>query len=97
MLGVVLAVTGLGFLLANPVSEQVDAFRDNVPEIVDDANASLADVQAWLDDNGINVQIAEDGADRARHARPEPVGGLGRARRASPRTRCGRSSRPRWR
>ena len=29
MLGVVLAVTGLGFLLANPVSEQVDAFRDN--------------------------------------------------------------------
>jgi predicted PurR-regulated permease PerM len=61
MLGVVLAVTGLGFLLANPVSEQVDAFRDNVPEIVDDANASLADVQSWLDDNGINVQIAEDG------------------------------------
>ncbi|HEX6390954.1 MAG TPA: AI-2E family transporter [Solirubrobacteraceae bacterium] len=61
MLGVVMAVTGIGFLLANPVSEQVDAFRDNVPEIVDDANASLADVQAWLDDNGINVQIAEDG------------------------------------
>ncbi|HEX6390935.1 MAG TPA: AI-2E family transporter, partial [Solirubrobacteraceae bacterium] len=61
MLGVVLAVTGIGFLLANPVSEQVDAFRDNVPEIVDDANASLADVQSWLDDNGINVQIAEDG------------------------------------
>ena len=61
MLCVVLAVTGLGFLLANPVADQVDAFRDNVPEIVDDANASLADVQAWLDDNGINVQIAEDG------------------------------------
>ena len=61
MLCVVMAVTGLGFLLANPVADQVDAFRDNVPEIVDDANASLADVQAWLDDNGINVQIAEDG------------------------------------
>jgi predicted PurR-regulated permease PerM len=61
MLGVVMAVTGLGFLLANPVSEQVDAFRDNVPEIVDNANASLADVQSWLDDNGINVQIAEEG------------------------------------
>ena len=61
MLCVVLAVTGIGFLLANPVSEQVDAFRDNVPEIVDDANATLEDVQQWLDDNGINVQIADEG------------------------------------
>jgi putative heme transporter len=61
MLIVVAAVTLLGFLLANPVADQVDAFRDNVPEIVDDANASLADVQEWLDDNGINVQIADEG------------------------------------
>jgi predicted PurR-regulated permease PerM len=61
MLGVVCAVTGIGFLLANPVADQVDAFRDNVPHIVDDANATLADVQTWLDDNGINVQIADEG------------------------------------
>jgi predicted PurR-regulated permease PerM len=61
MLGVVATVTGIGFLLANPVSDQVSAFRDNVPEIIDDANASLADVQQWLDDNGINVQIADEG------------------------------------
>ena len=51
----------MGFLLANPVADQVDAFRDNVPDIVDDANATLADVQRWLDENGINVQIAEEG------------------------------------
>ena len=61
MLGVVAAVVGIGFLLANPVADQVSAFRDNVPEIIDDANASLADVQEWLDDNGIDVQIAEEG------------------------------------
>src|SRR5919108_6384800 len=61
MLCVVAIVTAIGFLLANPVADQVDAFRDNVPRIVDDANASLADVQRWLDDNGINVQIAEEG------------------------------------
>jgi putative heme transporter len=61
MLCVVAIVTALGFLLANPVADQVDAFRDNVPQIVDDANASLADVQRWLDDNGINVQVAEEG------------------------------------
>src|SRR5215218_10003168 len=47
MLCVVATVTAIGFLLANPVAEQVDAFRDNVPEIVDDANATLADVQEW--------------------------------------------------
>jgi predicted PurR-regulated permease PerM len=57
----VAAVAALGFLLANPVADQVSAFRDNVPQYVDDANASLADVQDWLDENGINVQIAEEG------------------------------------
>ena len=61
MLCVVAIVTTIGFLLANPVADQVDAFRDNVPDIVDDANASLADVQQWLDDNGVNVQIADEG------------------------------------
>jgi predicted PurR-regulated permease PerM len=61
MLGVVCVVAAIGVVLANPVSDQVGAFRDNVPEIVDDANATLADVQTWLDDNGIDVQIAEEG------------------------------------
>ena len=61
MLCLVTAVTAIGFLLANPVADQVQSFRDNVPEIVDDANASLADVQEWLDDNGVNVQIADEG------------------------------------
>ncbi len=61
MLCVVTAIAGLGLLLANPVADQVGAFRDNVPDIVDDANATLADVQEWLDDNGIGLQITEDG------------------------------------
>ncbi len=58
---VVAAVAGIGFLLANPVADQVTAFRDNVPQYIDDANTTLAEVQDWLDDNGINVQIAEEG------------------------------------
>jgi predicted PurR-regulated permease PerM len=57
----VLALTGAGILLSDPVSDQVTAFRDQVPEIVDDANASLADLQGWLDDNGIDVQVSEPG------------------------------------
>ena len=42
-------------------SEQVGAFQRNVPGIVDDANASLADFQDWLDRNGIDVQVKEEG------------------------------------
>ena len=34
-----LALAGLGVLLADPVANQVSSFRDNVPGIVDDANA----------------------------------------------------------
>jgi predicted PurR-regulated permease PerM len=57
----VLALSGLGLLLANPVADQVSSFRDSVPGIVDDANASLADVQDWLDGNGIDVQVSRPG------------------------------------
>src|SRR5215216_8012573 len=61
MLGVVTTLAVIGFLLSNPISDQVSTFRNNVPQYVDDANATLADVQTWLDNNGIDVQIAEEG------------------------------------
>jgi predicted PurR-regulated permease PerM len=58
---VILFVVGIGFLLSNPVADQVSAFQKNVPGIVDDANASLADFQDWLDRNGIDVQVKDEG------------------------------------
>jgi predicted PurR-regulated permease PerM len=61
MLSVIGVLVLAGVALSNPISNQVSAFRDNVPQYVDDANATLADVQQWLDDNGIDVQIAEEG------------------------------------
>jgi predicted PurR-regulated permease PerM len=48
-------------LLANPVSDQVSSFQRNVPDLVDDANATLADFQAWLDRNGVDVQVKDEG------------------------------------
>jgi predicted PurR-regulated permease PerM len=57
----VMGVAGLGLLLADPVANQVSSFRDSVPGIVDDANASLADLQDWLDRNGIDVQVSKPG------------------------------------
>jgi putative heme transporter len=56
-----LGLTGLGILLANPVADQVSSFRDTVPGIVDDANHSIADFQGWLDRNGIALQVSKPG------------------------------------
>jgi predicted PurR-regulated permease PerM len=39
----------------------VSAFRDNVPQIVDDANATLSDLQDWLDRNGVDIQVSKPG------------------------------------
>src|SRR5215217_3372143 len=61
MLGVVSVLVVIGIALSNPIADQVSTFRDNVPQYIDDANATLADVQEWLDDNGIDVQIADEG------------------------------------
>ena len=60
-LALVMSLTGLGILLADPIANQVTSFRDNVPGIIDDANASLADLQSWLDLNGIDRQVSEPG------------------------------------
>jgi predicted PurR-regulated permease PerM len=61
MLALICAVTGVGFLLANPISDQVSSFQRSVPGIVRDANSTLADFQGWLDDNGIQLQVKKEG------------------------------------
>jgi predicted PurR-regulated permease PerM len=61
MLCVVGVLIGIGVLLSNPISDQVSRFRENVPDLVDDANASLDDLQEWLDDNGIDIHVKDEG------------------------------------
>jgi predicted PurR-regulated permease PerM len=60
-LGFFVFLAGAGVLLANPVTDQVQAFQKDVPDLVDSANASLADLQTWLDDKGIDIQVKEQG------------------------------------
>jgi predicted PurR-regulated permease PerM len=59
--GFFVGLAGVGFLLATPVSNQATAFNDDLPEIVDSANRSLADVQAFFDRQGIDVEIKKQG------------------------------------
>jgi predicted PurR-regulated permease PerM len=61
MVVVALVLAGLGLLVANPVANQVSAFSESVPSIVEDANHTLDDFQAWLDRNGIDVQVKRPG------------------------------------
>ena len=60
-LGFFAVLAGAGVLLANPVSNQVSAFQDDVPKIVDSANTRLADVQDYFDRKGINIEIKRQG------------------------------------
>src|ERR671910_191216 len=60
-LGLIVIVGGLAAVLAEPIGDQAAAFTDAVPGVVDDANHELAELQSWLDDNGIDVEVAAQG------------------------------------
>src|SRR4051812_11136242 len=60
-LGLIIVVGCIVALLANPIADQVSSIQRHVPGYVRDANRSLADVQNWLDDRGISIQIADPG------------------------------------
>jgi predicted PurR-regulated permease PerM len=50
-----------GFLLAGPVANQARSFQRDLPHLVDQANASLHDVQVFFDDNGVDIEIERQG------------------------------------
>lgn len=74
-LGLFGALAGAGALLANPISNQVSNLRDEVPSIVDSANESLADVQAYFDRKGIDIQIKKQGETALQTLQDQVVGG----------------------
>jgi predicted PurR-regulated permease PerM len=60
-LGLILVLASIVAVLADPIGDQASKFSNAVPGIVDDANAELSNLQEWLDDNGIDVQVADQG------------------------------------
>ena len=60
-LTLIFVVGGVIAVMAEPIGDQASKFSNTVPGIVDDANAALADLQEWLDDNGIDVEVAKQG------------------------------------
>lgn len=60
-IGLLAALVGVGAILANPVSDQVQNFQHDVPQLVRDATQSLDDFQQWLDDKGIDLRVKDQG------------------------------------
>ena len=56
-----LTLAGIGLLLANPISNQVRSFTHNVPQLVNEANKSLAGLQRSLNHDGIHVELIKQG------------------------------------
>lgn len=67
----------VGFLVADPVADQATAFANDVPGLVSDADAALDDVQAFFDDQGINVQIKGEDDSALRSLQDRIVEGSG--------------------
>jgi predicted PurR-regulated permease PerM len=56
-----LTLTGIGFLLANPISNQVRTFSDNLPHIVNEANKTIEDFQRELGEHGVHIKVVKQG------------------------------------
>jgi predicted PurR-regulated permease PerM len=74
-LGLLLAVTSIGVLLANPIADQARKFGRDVPRIVDDANHRLDDVQRYFDRHGIHVKLKKQGETALQTLQDKVVGG----------------------
>jgi predicted PurR-regulated permease PerM len=60
-IGGLAVLVGIGFLLVNPISDQITRFERNLPSIVRTANRDLVDVQNFLNRHGIHVHIQQQG------------------------------------
>jgi predicted PurR-regulated permease PerM len=56
-----LTLVGIGFLLANPIADQVRTFTSNLPHIVNEANRRIAIFQGELNQHGLHVEIVKQG------------------------------------
>jgi predicted PurR-regulated permease PerM len=59
--GFFLALGGVGFLVANPISNQVQKFANNLPHLVDEANENIATFQEELNEQGVHIELVKQG------------------------------------
>jgi predicted PurR-regulated permease PerM len=74
-LGLLTTLAGIGVLLANPIADQAQKFGKDVPSIVDDANDRLADLQAYFDRKGVDIEVKRQGETALQTLQDKVVGG----------------------
>ena len=60
-LGLFLTLVLIGVALATPISNEVSGFANRVPSLIKKANKDLANLQTFLNKNGIKVKIQQQG------------------------------------
>jgi predicted PurR-regulated permease PerM len=65
----------VGYLLANPVSTQVQSFQKDVPHITHQANRRLADLQSYFDRKHIHLKVKEQGQTALQTLQKRVIGG----------------------
>jgi putative heme transporter len=60
-LGFFLTLSGVGLLLANPISHQVQTFSKNLPTLVKEANRQLGSLEKELNSNGVHLKLVKPG------------------------------------
>jgi predicted PurR-regulated permease PerM len=60
-LGFFLGLAGIGVAVANPISNQVRTFSNNLPHLVSEANKQIATFQRELNEQGIHVHLVKQG------------------------------------
>ncbi len=56
-----LTLSGIGLLLANPISQQVRVFTHNLPHIVQEANKKVASFEGELNQQGLHLHLVKPG------------------------------------
>jgi predicted PurR-regulated permease PerM len=56
-----LALAGIGFAVANPISNQVKTFANNLPHLVNEANQQISSLQKELNEHGLHVHLVKQG------------------------------------
>jgi predicted PurR-regulated permease PerM len=59
--GFFLTLAGIGFLLANPISDQVRTFAHNLPHLVNEANRTIESIQRYFNRNGVHIELVKQG------------------------------------
>jgi len=60
-LSLLVLIAAIGFLLAQPISNQISAFQHNLPSLVHEANKRLDEVQRFFNRHSIHIQLEKQG------------------------------------